>query len=179
MALNLSNLDAKTRKHMLEEIERDSTQGKLYQSPRLTPQGAQRYPTILREAVQCGDDSSFANALREPGILKQKEERKKPSGGTISADVPITAPETLAEGEFNRFYARGLCLRAIEENAKELEVYRAKSVMNPRPESEAMIGKRLDAQALLADLRASTGVEPALGLPPGPNSGLSVKLPSS
>ena len=24
--------------------------------------------------------------------------------------VPVTAPQTLAEGEFNRFYIRGVCL---------------------------------------------------------------------
>lgn len=48
-------------------------------------------------------------------------------------------------------------------------------VRNPRPESEAMVGSRLPAQALLDDLRTSQGVEPALGLPPGPNSGITVR----
>ena len=48
---------------------------------------------------------------------------------------------------------------------------------NPRPESEAKIGKTIAPQSLLDDLRKNIGVEPALGLPPGPNSGLSVKLP--
>lgn len=40
----------------------------------------------------------------------------------------------------------------------------------PRPESEAMIGRLIIAEKLLKDLRASIGVEPALGLPKGPNS---------
>jgi hypothetical protein len=91
--------------------------------------------------------------------------------------VPATAPETLAEGEFNRFYIRGLCVRALAEGITELVIYRAKQVENPRSESTAKIGLKISAQALLTDLRANPGVDTALGLPPGPNSGLSVKLP--
>ena len=59
----------------------------------------------------------------------------------------------------------------------QVEVYRGKSVSQPRPESEALLGKRLSVKALLEDLRKSKGVEPALGLPhPGPNSGLTVRM---
>jgi hypothetical protein len=50
-------------------------------------------------------------------------------------------------------------------------------VANARSASEAKIGTQVDARALLADLRSHQGLEPALGLPPGPNSGLSVELP--
>ena len=39
-----------------------------------------------------------------------------------------------------------------------------------------MLGKRLYAEALLKDLRESVGAEPALDLPPGPNSGLTVRI---
>jgi hypothetical protein len=59
-----------------------------------------------------------------------------------------------------------------------LIVYRAKPVRNPRPESEAMIESTLAADDLLTDLRSHTGDEmPTLGVPSGPNSGLSVRLP--
>jgi hypothetical protein len=44
--------------------------------------------------------------------------------------VPVTAADTLAEGEFNRFYLRGLCRRASAANMAEIEVYRAKEVAN-------------------------------------------------
>jgi hypothetical protein len=46
-----------------------------------------------------------------------------------------------------------------------------------RAESEQKIGQRIAAEALLRDLRAHPGLDTALGLPPGPNSGLSVHLP--
>lgn len=58
----------------------------------------------------------------------------------------------------------------------EIEVYRAKEVATPRSESIALIGRRLSVSALLGDLRVSVGVDTALGLPPGPNSGLSGRL---
>lgn len=94
------------------------------------------------------------------------------------AQVPVTAPDTLSEGEFNRYYVRGVCRRAIADRVQKVEVYRARHSDNPRQESEALIGKEIDPTALLTDLRNSQGVEPALGIPPGPNSGLCVFLPS-
>jgi len=93
--------------------------------------------------------------------------------------VPSDAANTLAEGEFNRFYLRALWLKAINNNITHLTIYRAKSVMDPRPESELKINTSINAKQLLNDLRTNIGVDTALGLPPGPNSGLSAKLPST
>jgi hypothetical protein len=176
MALSLTNLDSVTRQYMLEEISRDLAEGNLYYSPRLSSTGRQVYPTLLEGAARNGTDETLAAGLREPGRLNATEERRKPKGGTTTAQVPVTAPETLSEGEFNRFYARGLCRRAIAEGKDSVFVYRAKEVANPRSESVAMIGKALPAKQLLDDLRANPGADTALGLPPGPNSGLSVRL---
>lgn len=67
---------------------------------------------------------------------------------------------------------------SIEDGITSLEIYRAKLVSNPRAESQARIGSRIDPQALLDDLRTHPGVDTALKLPAGLNSGLSVKLPS-
>lgn len=83
----------------------------------------------------------------------------------------------LAEGEFNRFYIRAICVRAMESGVREVTVYRAKEVLDARTESTRKIGQSVSAEELLRDLRTSQGIDTALGLPPGPNSGLSVYLP--
>ncbi|MDP9470553.1 MAG: hypothetical protein M3Q71_07785 [Chloroflexota bacterium] len=62
---------------------------------------------------------------------------------------------------------------------QSVEVYRAKQVTSPRLESQRMLGKLVDPEELLNDLRAHPGTDTALGLPSGPNSGLSIRLPSS
>jgi len=177
MPLTLVHLDAATRPHMIAEIEADIAARKLYFSGRLSERGRTDYPNLLRQAAANGTDGSLANELRQGGRLNATEERRKPSGGVTTVRVPVTAHETLAEGEFNRFYARGLCLRALASGVSDLVIYRAKAVDNPRAESVAKIGQRISAQALLNDLRTNIGVDTALGLPPGPNSGLSVRLP--
>jgi len=176
MALNLINLDAPTRRFMLDEIKIDELAGKLYISSRLSNKGAADYPALLKTAATAADDSFLANELRATGRLNSSEPRNTKNGVTW-AKVPVTAPETMAEGEFNRFYARGLCRRAIEEEINKVRVYRAKVVMNPRSESEALLGQIFEAEALLQDLRANIGTDTALGIPPGPNSGLSICLP--
>jgi len=173
MGLRLDGLDDQTRALMLEELDLDLDGEKLYLSKYLSEAGRKRYPTLLREAIEAGSDASFGHALQSEGLFRETYEKRKPKGGFTTARVPYTAHETLAEGEFNRFYLRGLCRRIIAAGSGAIEVYRARASANPRAESEAMLGRRLDPAQLLADLRASTFVDAALHLPPGPNSGLS------
>ncbi|MGH2523912.1 MAG: hypothetical protein ACRDH2_15510, partial [Anaerolineales bacterium] len=59
----------------------------------------------------------------------------------------------------------------------ELVVYRAKPVTQARPESETLVETVISPVALLEDLRAHPGEKSELGVPGGPNSGLSVRLP--
>ena len=176
MSLSLKNLDEQTRNLMLEEIDLDISQNKLYESPRLSNTGRNDYVALLKEAVSQNDDRWLAGQLRSGGRLNQTETRRTPKGGTTTAQVPVTAADTLAEGEFNRFYIRALCRRAIDSGSGSVTVYRAKQVERARSESERKIGMQVDAQQLLNDLRTHPGVDTALGLPPGPNSGLSVYL---
>lgn len=176
MSLNLENLDYDNiRELMLDEFEKDIAEGKIYLSPRLREDYHHTYLDLMREAIQSGDADSLANQIFTKKILKLREQKRKPYGGWTTALVPRNAHIILAEGEFNRFYLRTLCLKAIEIDA-EIEVYRAKPVRQPRPESIAMIGKKLDPERLLQDLRIHIGVDPALGLPSGPNSGLSGRI---
>ena len=89
------------------------------------------------------------------------------------------AAQQLAEGEFNRYYIRGLCRRAQEEGITELVIYRGKEVRKPRPESQAKIGTRISVDHLLEALRSHdfVSVEEAFAVPSGPNSGLTAQLP--
>jgi hypothetical protein len=176
MAFNFYDLDQRTRELMVEEIDRDVSSGSLYISPRLSPAGAAAYPELFKAAVLGGTEATLAGEFRRRGILNATETKRTPKGGTTEAAVPVTAPDTLAEGEFNRFYIRAVCRRALEQGQSSVVVYRAKEVANARSASLALIGQAFDAQKVLDDLRQHIGVDTALGLPQGPNSGLSVRL---
>lgn len=178
MALYLVNLDGRVRRLMLEEMEYDSARNRLYISPLLSGQGQRDYPNLLREALESGDDESLAASLRAQRRIARTHDRRKPRGGYSIATIPATAAEMLAEGQFNRYYIRALARRAMEDGIPELIVYRAKPVSQPRPASEERVETTVSAAALLDDLRAHVGEEPGtLGVPGGPNSGLSVRLP--
>ena len=176
MALRFENLDARTRQFMLEELDRDAASGSLYLSPRLSERGRQDYPALLREALESGSDISLANSLCFHGRLQETEQRKT-RGGVKTVSVPATAADMLAEGEFNRYYMRGLCRRALADGIRQVVVYRARGVRQARAGSKALQGQPIDAQNLLDNLRARLESETSTGEPFGPNSGLSVKLP--
>lgn len=177
MGLRYENLDEATRRFMVEEIDMDVQSGAIYISRYLNPRGCEAWAGLLREAAESGTDDSLALAIVRDQCLRDRVERKKPKGGVTMVAVPVTAHETMGEGEFNRFYVRGLCRRAIDESIPALEVYRAKEVLNPRPESESKIGAQLTPKKLLEDLRQSPGFESALGIAL-PNSGLTMRLPN-
>ncbi len=175
---DLQNLDKRTRTVMLDEIELDIAAGTLYLSDNLNDEGRSVYPGLLKDAARDGNDVSLAGTILSR-LNPFEKPRRLPSG--LFSKPPVmrfNAHEMLAEGEFNRFYIRALCVRAKEDGVSEVIVYRAKAVENPRPESQQKIGASVSADALLRDLRSRPGIDTALGLPPGPNSGLSVHLPS-
>ena len=178
MSLFFENLDARTRQLMLDEVEYDIAHNQLHISPFLSGQGQWDYADLLRKAIQKGDDETLVRDLKARRRIVRALPRRKPQGGYVIAATVENAAELLAESEFNRYYIRGLARRALEEGVSELVVYRAKPARHPRPESEARVEMTLSPKALLEDLRAHPGDElPALGVPSGPNSGLSVRLP--
>jgi hypothetical protein len=177
MGLRYEDLDDETRAFMVEEIEMDAKSDKIYRSSYLSQRAQGNWPDYITDAAKSGTDDTLASELRQSGNLNRTTTRRTPSGRTIQAQVPHNAHTVLAEGEFNRYYARGLSRKAIAKAIPRLEVYRAKDAMNPRPESEAKIGMLVDPETLLVDLRASIGVETALGIPPGPGSGITVRIP--
>lgn len=173
MGLCYESLDERTRAFMLEELAKDEAAGRLYISGRLTREGAERYPKLLREALTSYRDDWLAERLR--GLMAEREPSSRSKTGDKA--VPHNADATLAEGEFNRYYIRGVCRQVEADGGTEVEIYRGKTVAAPRDESQMMVGTRIDAAKVLADLRANSGVNTALGLPPGPNSGLTVRVP--
>lgn len=176
MVLSLENLDARTRELMFKEFELDMGKGVMYLSPRLNDIGAKKYPGLLRQAIIDGNDSTLASNLLGNDCFKSHVQRKTKGGGYTMARIPIDAHQTLAEGEFNRYYIRALCRRALEDQCGDIEVCRVKEVTVPRPESVAKIGQIVDPNKLLEDLRVNVGIDTAFGLPAGPNSGLSIRI---
>ena len=177
MPLDYVDLDAATRKFMVEEIELDISNGKMNPSSWLSGNGLLEWPSLLLDAARLGDDSWLATQLR----LKQRlntTQLKKRSGELITCNLPITAPETLAEREFNRFYIRAICRRAIVACVLHVIIYRAKPVNSPRSASQQNIGSTFDPSVLLEAIRGATQEDntAVLGLL-GPNSGLTVRLP--
>ena len=88
--------------------------------------------------------------------------------------MPSNASTLLSQSEFNRYYIRAICLKAITAGEEFVTIYRARESSWSRPESEARIGAKILAKELLEDLRNSIGIEPKLL--PEINSGLSVEM---
>jgi len=177
VGLRYFNLDDRTRQLMLEEMQLDVANNKLFISPYLSGQGVRDYPDLLRQAITSGDDTSLAAALTQQRRILRSYTRRTPRQGYSIVSVPENAAETIAEEEFNRYYIRALARRAIAEGVPELVVVRAKPVQEPRPQSEALVETSVNPNDLLADLRAHTDEPPELGIPAGPGSGISVRLP--
>ena len=128
---------------------------------------------LMREEMEY---DAGRNELHISPVLSGQGQRDYPN--LLREAIESGTDETLAESQFNRYYIRALCRRALEDGIEALVIYRAKPVATPRPESEALVETTIDPAALLEDLRAHTGEEtPALGVPAGPNSGISVRLP--
>ena len=175
MGIHYENLDQTTRRHMLEE----SRLGGHYISPRLTEEGQASWPSLLEEAVSSHNDDWLAAELLRRRYVRSHEPYTR-AGVTRERRVnPPHAAEQLAEGEFNRYYLRGLCVRAKAAGIPSLVIYRGKQVDQARPESEAKIGTNIDVDALLDALRTNdfVTIEDTIGVPGGPNSGLTARLP--
>jgi hypothetical protein len=177
MSLYYHDLDSRTRRLMLDEVDYDIEHNRLHISPHLSGQGQRDYVNLLREAIQNGNDETLERELRSHRRIIRAQPRRAPSGGFAMAAVPVNAAQILAEGEFNRFYIRALARRAIEDGIPELIVFRARNVRVPRAESEVLVETALPPDELLTDLREHPDEPPSLGVPAGPNSGISVRLP--
>lgn len=175
MPLQYESLDPTTRRYSLAELDRDVADGSFFASERLRPTAFEEYRSLLRDAIRYYDDRWLEERVDTAGLLVDFETRRTPSGGIATARLPTSAARMLAEGDFNRYYMRGVAARAVAEGREVVEVYRARLSVEPRRESAELEGTRLSAREVLDDLRAlqSQPVDTPLSRP---NSGLSVKL---
>ena len=165
------NLDDTTRHYMLIEVEQAIKSSQLHVSRRFTGQGQAQYPKLLREAVRAGSEDSLTAALVQQQCFVEREPY-----GAGTRRVPANAARTFAEGQFNAFYMRGVCHRAIQAG-QLVEVYRAKEALTPRPSSTYQVGQQLDPQQVLRLLRHSpSGKHRGAVVPAGFNSGLSLRI---
>lgn len=174
MKFNFTHLDEHTRKLMMDEIARATVNGQIYFSARFNAIGSKKWVAWLTEAAEFHDEHWLAYQIQSSGGMKDFEERAMPRGEYSKVHVPYSAAETMAEGQFNRFYIAGVCRRALEASQSQVRIYRACHRDEPRPESQALEGMMTDAQTLLEQVRNKQASFGCAMLKP--NSGLSVQL---
>ncbi|MGE5417764.1 MAG: hypothetical protein ACM3UZ_13585 [Acidobacteriota bacterium] len=175
MALELDNLDTKTRRLMMEELQMDIENRDVYISARLNQKGASMFTDLLKKSIDMGSANTFALDLKLNGCFNTTEPRSSRTGGITKSRVPENAHEILAEREYNRYYARAVCRRADAVSAF-VEIYKARQLEGLPPEVDSMVGKQLDPTHLLEALRKNKGFEPSIGLPSALFSGLSIRM---
>jgi len=174
MPLQYENLDPTTRRYALAEFDQDLASDAFHASERLRPTAIAEYRRLLRDAIRYYDDRWLEEHASD--LLVDFEHRRTRSGGQTTAKLPDMAARMLAEGDFNRYYMRGIAARALQEGRQVLEVYRARLSLEPRSESAALEGRRLSARDVLNYLRGQSSDDPAVASLGRPNSGLSVRL---
>lgn len=174
MPLQYESLDPITRRYALAELDADIANDKLHISDRLRPTAIDEYKRYFREAIRYYDDRWLEEHASD--LLVDFEHRRTRSGVQTVAKIPQMAARMLAEGDFNRYYMRGVALRAIEEGREVVEVYRARLSLEPRKESAQVEGHRLPAREVLNYLRGEPSDNPNVAALGRTNSGLSVRL---
>jgi len=159
-SFNFFELDGETRQHMLSELNLDiSTQGSPFLGAGLTERGRTDYASLLELALTSGSEAALVDSLNEQGRV---------------VDSPVDSARKLGRTEFNRYYIRGICLRAASHGTNEVVVYRAHGSASPRSSSIALVDSVQSAPVILANIRGSQGGDPATGLG-RVNSGLSIR----
>jgi hypothetical protein len=159
------------RECILREIDQDTADGVLVLSKRFTDAGKIAYPSLLRSAGADYNEAWLGEQL--VGSFNEMEQ----SAGKWKK-VGSNAHTLFAQCEFNRFYCRGLSLYACSNPGNGIRIYRARESSNPRRESEAKVGRMLDAALVLEDLRKHLATDVEFGTPEI-NSGLSLELVSN
>jgi hypothetical protein len=172
--MQYESLDPVTRRYALAELDADLASDKFHISERLRPTAIEEYKRYFRDAIRYYDDRWLEEHASD--LLVDFEHRRTRSGGQTTAKIPEMATRMMAEGDFNRYYMRGVALRAMEEGRDVVEVYRARLSLEPRKESAELEGHRLPAREVLEYLRGESSENPDVAALGRTNSGLSVRL---
>ena len=179
MGLHYENLDYVTRLLMARNCNSGATISARGSPRRASWPGPSCWP---RRSTTATTTTGWRPNWSAAGWCGRPRRTSGARSSTPATSTRPTPPSSSAEGEFNRYYLRGLCLRAVNEGVPFLVVYRGKDVDQPRPESQAKVGARVPVDALLETLRRNdfVTVEDAVGgVPGGPNSGLTCRLPTA
>lgn len=117
--MTFKNLDASTRKHMQDEVERDIREGTLYKSPRLSSRGILEYPNMLQMAVSSGDDRTLSESLRGFGILNTIEERKNQPGASRSQRFRLLHQRQWGRGNSIDFMHAGYAREPLQKESPQ------------------------------------------------------------
>ena len=169
------NLDKVTRPFIIKAIEEAEQTNNIYYSTRFNENGRTSWSSLLKKAANEHDEHWLAYQIESNVLMKDFEGARTRLGGYSIKHVPHKAAETMAEGQFNRFYMLGLCKRARQEEISQLEVYRAKPTSQHRSSSEAIIGKQFLVDEIEQQLKEIKNCfnSPLLK----PNSGLCIRIP--
>jgi hypothetical protein len=178
MGLNYTQLNETVRRFMIQEFE----QGGHYISPRLNEAGRARWIGLLKDALQYHTDVWLERELIRRSCFVATEYLKSNMGKTVTRAINREqAAKTLAEGEYNRFYLRALCLAAKTRGITHLIVTQGRVIPNASPTGRKSVGTPVEVNALLKTLREHgyKHVDAALGAPEGLSSPacLSARLP--
>jgi hypothetical protein len=115
------NLDEITRALMISEIDA----GDIYRSPRLNKAGVSRWPILLREAIRWHDDGWLSQQIVAQRLVVDREMYTSRMGKLTWRLIDVEGSAAmLSRGEFNRYYVRALCIRAMRDGTSGLEVCR-------------------------------------------------------
>ena len=150
MELTFPNLDddPRTRVYMVEELELDVPRNEIYRGTRLTEAGWQAWPGLLREALKLYEPKWLELQSKQAGYWLSHETSRR-GGKEYPKAVPVDAAQTLAEGQFVRYYLRAVGRRAMDDG-HDLKVVRlARHGVVVVPEAVVQRHLRVDAPFIL------------------------------
>jgi hypothetical protein len=176
---HFEELDAITRKWMLEEFLSEQRNPDSYRSPRLTSTGLTAFPLHMEAAIKDGDESSLAYALSDSDYWLSHELGRRGTKVFRKRIDPEVAARMLAFAEFNTWYVRGLARRLTEENVPKCQVYRAAHAFSPRGECLQHEEQIYDVKEIYDGHRARYWPDPgnpsAFSIPVGTNCHHSIR----